>query len=364
MITNYPDKNSLKEVFSSELSITALKNLCQENGIFLLSSNKEDVIKTAHLFYWGFSDINRVSEQMEDSKNYKKSFRLAIDPAEDYSSDDGIFKEYLSLITKYRTSVASISGIKFETFTIDNSVPSTPHIKAIVEYEKRRKGRVKLLDKIPQRFSMDIFEEDNKIIVDVIFDERNNVQMAKKIIDDTLAITSNFKAPKQITLNSLTIAERVELYDRFLSRRFANWKIEAVKNIKVQMPDGFEIDDEDGEEERVENNFLAGIESALFSGTGLRTNPIVVDAVSKGYFFPKASIMLEHKREAIKMLLEVSFNTDDLVLELSVISTFEIEDGKEYKHPMLIEEQKSELQYFHGVLNTIYSELIQERENN
>ena len=50
MITNYPDKNSLKEVFSSELSITALKNLCQENGIFLLSSNKEDVIKTAHLF--------------------------------------------------------------------------------------------------------------------------------------------------------------------------------------------------------------------------------------------------------------------------------------------------------------------------
>ena len=121
--------------------------------------------------------------------------------------------------------------------------------------------------------------------------------------------------------------------------------------------------DEEDEFEEVENNFLEGIESALLSGSGLRANPIVIDAVNRGYFFPKASIMFGHRNEALKLLLDISFNTDELVLELSVLSKYEVEDERAYKHPIPPEDQESALQYFHAVLATIYSQILAERED-
>ena len=148
---------------------------------------------------------------------------------------------------------------------------------------------------------------------------------------------------------------------RLFTYNFSDWKIEAVKNIKVQMSETEDIPDEDAEVEEIENNFLTGIESALFSGSGLRTNPIVVDAVNRGYFFPKATIMFEHKRDAIKLLLDISFNSDELLLEVSIISTYEVDDERTYKRPMLPDDQETILQYFHSVIAEIYGNLLAER---
>ena len=362
MITGYPDKNSLKEVLSTELSITALKHLCRKNGVFLLSNKKEDVINTAHLFYWGFEDINRISQLMEDQKNYKKSFRLAVekDSAFETDEDSNTFKDFFALVSSYRAGIATQKRITFENFFIDQQ-GEQPHIKASVEYKRKRKGRVKLMDEVTQRFSFDAFEEGDKIIVDIVFDDRSSVQVAKSIITDSVAVSNEFKVPKQISLKSLTISERVDLFDRFFAYRFNDWMIDAVKNIKVQMSEGNPADDEE-EAEEVENNFLVGIESALFSGSGLRTNPIVIDAVNRGYFFPKASVMFEHRREALKLLLDISFNTDELVLELSILSTYEVEDDRPYKHPIPPEDQESALQYFHSILAKIYTQILAERE--
>lgn len=363
MITSYPDKNSLKEALSTELSISAVRQLCKNNGVFLLSNSKKDVTNTAHLFYWGFSDINKISELMEDSKNYKKSFQLTIDREAAFitNADSSTFNDFFSFISAYRSGVAIQNGINFETFVIDQS-NGTPHLKATVQYKKKRKGRVKLMDEITHRFSFDAYEANDKIIIDVVFDDRNSVQVAKRIITDSVATSEEFCSPKQISLLSLTTSERVELFDRFFAFHLNNWKIEAVKSIKVQRSEENESDN-DEEVEEVENNFLTGIESALFSGSGLRTNPIVIDAVNKGYFFPKSTVMLEHRKDAVKLLLDISFNTDDLVLELSVITTYEIEDDRAYKNPIPPEEQEEALQYFHSVLSTIFTQLLSERES-
>lgn len=362
MITSYPDKNSLKEALSTELPTTALKHICRKNGVFLLSNKKDDVINTAHLFYWGFNDINHMSQLMEDSKNYKKSFRLAVEKNGDFVADEetDMFNDFFALVSSHRAGAAIQKGITFESYYIENQ-NEHPHLKASVEYKRKRKGRVKLMDEVVQRFSFDAFEENDKIIVDIVFDDRNSVQVAKNIIKDSVAASDEFKIPKQISLRSLTTPERVDLFDRFFAYRFDDWMIEAVRNIKVQMPDGMQIDDEDAEE--MENNFLVGIESALLSGSGLRTNPIVMDAVNRGYFFPKASVMFEHRIEALKLLLDISFNTDDLVLELSIISTYEVEDDRPYKHPIPPEDQENVLQYFHNVIAQIYTQIITERED-
>ena len=364
MITGYPDKNSLKEALNTEFSVTALKRLCKHNGVFLLSNKKEDITNTAHLFYWGFEDINRISQLMEDAKNYKKSFRLILEKDDSFAIDDEstVFNDFLQLITHYRSGVAIQKKILFDSFFVQNS-NGQPHIKACVEYKRKRKGRVKLMDEISQRFSFDAFQKDNNIVVDVIFDDRSSVQVARSIITDSISITNEFRIPKQISLKGLTTAERVDLFDRFFTYHFDYWMIDAVRNIKVQMSESLSLDDEsDDDAEEVENNVLAGIESALFAGSGLRTNPIVVDAVNKGYFFPKATVMLEHRIDALKLLLDISFNTDDLVLELSILSTYEIEDERAYKNPIPPEEQENALQYFHEILVKIYDQILIERE--
>lgn len=360
MISSYPDKNSLKEALSSELSMTAIKQICKENGILLLSADRNAVINAAHLFYWGYADINRFSQLMEDYKNYKKSFRISLNETdtEDGSLDEGYFNEFISLISTYRAEIAHHQDVSFEGFSVQNG---GSHLKAIVEYKKKRKGRVKLMDVVSHRFSFDAFEESGKVIIDVIFDDRSSVQMAKKIFTNAVSTSKNFETPKQISLQPLTTEERIGLFDRLFTYNFSDWKIEAVKNIKVQMSETEDIPDEDAEVEEIENNFLTGIESALFSGSGLRTNPIVVDAVNRGYFFPKATIMFEHKRDAIKLLLDISFNSDELLLEVSIISTYEVDDERTYKRPMLPDDQETILQYFHSVIAEIYGNLLAER---
>lgn len=363
MITGYPDKNSLKEALNTEFSVTALKRLCKHNGVFLLSNKKEDITNTVHLFYWGFEDINRISQLMEDAKNYKKSFRLILEKDDSFTIDDesAVFNRFLQLITQYRNGVAIQKQILFDSFFVQN-FNGQPHIKACVEYKRKRKGRVKLMDEILQRFSFDAFQKENNIVVDVIFDDRSSVQVARSIITDSISSTNEFKIPKQISLKGLTTAERVDLFDRFLTHYFDHWMIDAVRNIKVQMSEGLSSDDESDDAEEVENNVLVGIESALFAGSGLRTNPIVVDAVNKGYFFPKATIMLENRNDAVKLLLDIAFNTDDLVLELSILSTYEIEDERVYKNPIPPEDQEYALQYFHEILVGIYNQILIERE--
>lgn len=365
MITCYPDKNSLKQVFNTELSISTLKYMCKKNGIFLLSNNKASVIDTAHLFYWGFEDINQISQCMENMKNYKKAFRLTLDKKTSFVSegDCSTFQGFFALVSSYRTGIAPRKGITFERFVIEQGKNQSAHLKATVEYKKKRKGRVKLLDEISQHFSFDAFEENDKIIIDVVFEDHNSVQVAKAVIANSVTGSDEFDRPKQISLRELTISERVELFDLFFAYHLKDWKIEAVKNIKVQTSEQYDTDENEEEAEEAENNFLSGIESALFSGSGLRTNPIVIDAVNRGYFFPKATVMLEHRCDALKLLLDISFNTDELLLELSIISTYEVEDDRIYKHPIPPEDQEDILQYFHGVLADIFMQLVSQRED-
>ena len=366
MITSYPDKNSLREVFDGEVSISALKNICKENGIFLLSTNKKEVINTAHLFYWGFNDVNKFSGLMEDYKNYKKAFRLQLssgeneanEQVEDDESDN--FMKFYEVINSYRGNLAPLQGINFTELTIDGT-SDTRFLKATIEYKKRRKGRVKLMDEVTQKFSFEVTQDDNKqIIIDFVLDDRNNINVAKTLIANALASNDEFSQPTQISLSTLATADRVELFDRFLTYTFKGWRVEAVKNIKVQKDANLDFDED---EEEIENNFLEGIESALFTGSGLRSNPIIVDAVEKGYFFPKATLLFEHRLEAIKLLVDISFNTDDLLLEISIVASYEIADGQALKHPISVTEQTQALQYFHGVISEIYYTLKEERLN-
>ena len=359
MITDYPEKASPKEVFSSNFSATALKRLCKANGIFLLSSDKELLIKDAHLFYWGFNEINQISNYIDDEKNYKKSFRLKIS-CEQSAPEASSFDDFYNALTVYRNSLAGNNGITFDSYNLFTQNDAKILIGEI-SYKKRKPGKVELLREVTQRFSFAAQESsDGNLIIDFIFNDRGDVNVAKRMISTAIAPSDTLKEPVQISLKSLSISERVGLFDRFFRYTFESWRIGTIQSIKISDAQD-EFSDEE-EQEELEESILSGIKSALLSGTGLRSNPIVIQAVDKGYFFPKATIMFEHKRDAEKILVDFAFNSDELLLEINMVTTYEVEDGRTYKCPMMPDEQAEILHGFHDIMQNIYKEIIDERE--
>lgn len=358
MIMNYPEKSSLKEVLSTKLSITALKSICRNNGVFLLSADKDIVIRDAHLFYWGFTDINRISNYMEDEKNYKKSFRIKL-LFDSHETDADAFREFYSKLLNYRNTMAAADNIRFESFNIVTD-GNDQKLTGEVSYTKRKPGKVELLSEVIERFSFQAQKySDTDINIDFIFNDRGDIAIAKKIITTAIATSNDFGTPTQTSLRALTIPERVELFDRFFSYNFDDWRIDSIQNIKIS--DGDEVLEDDDDQDNFEISILSGIKSALLSGSGLRSNPIVVQAVDKGYFFPKATIMFEHRREAQKILVDISFNSDELLLEIVMIATYEIDDGHPYKHPLSVDKQEKILQEFHDIIQEIYNHIREER---
>lgn len=362
MITNYPEKATLKEVLSTSLSITALKNICKNNGVFLLSSDKETVIRDAHLFYWGLDDINLISNQMEDAKNYKKSFRLKLqyEPSAE-AEDKNAFLEMYSVLSNYRNSMASTDQVSFESLNIVTNNGQQVLVGEI-SYKKRKPGKVELLSEVTQQFSFQVKTSDTaEVDIDFIFNDRSDVAIAKKLVNNAIVTSQSLKPPTQISLKPLKTSERVELYDKFFDYGFQDWRRISIEDIKIS--DGQE-DNENEDEEELTQNILSGIKSAHLSGTALRTNPFVIQAVDKGYFFNKSTIRFEHKREAQQILIDVAFNSDDLLLEISMITTFEVEDDRPYKHPMLVDDQKIILEEFHDVIQVLYGQILAARQTN
>lgn len=357
MITLYPEKASLKEVFSSNFSTTALKRLCKANGVFLLSSEKETLIREAHLFFWGFNEINQISNYIDDEKNYKKSFRLKINCEQ---TETDCFDDFYNALTTYRNSVANVDNITFDSYHL--SIEDGDKIlTGEVSYKKRKPGKVELLREVTQRFSFSAQKaSDGNINIDFIFNDRGDVNVAKRMINTAIAPSDSLSEPTQISLKSLSIAERVSLFDRFFRYTFQSWRLDTIQSIKISDVEE-ELPDENGQEE-LEESVLSGIKSALLSGTGLRSNPIVIQAVDRGYFFPKATIMFEHKREAEKILVDFAFNSDELLLEISMVTTYEVEDGRSFKRPMMPEEQAEILHEFHDIMQHIYKEIIDAHE--
>lgn len=44
-----------------------------------------------------------------------------------------------------------------------------------------------------------------------------------------------------------------------------------------------------------------------------------------------------------------------------MVATYDVEDGRLYKHPMLPEDQTEILRYFHDIMQQIYKDLIAAR---
>lgn len=356
MLQFYPDKNSLKEVMSQKLSLTNIKDMCRTNGVFLLSNNKECLINTAHLFFWGYNEINFLADAMDDERNNKKSIRLNIQPALGCQTNtyDVLLNQIKSRLSSQKTN---------ERLQIKEVRTISEHVQEIeFRYVKHQKGRVRLLDEVEKTFTLLITgHNDKSAVIDVTHDDASDVKIVKDEIQQLIGINGKNIVIKQVDLKSLLLENRVMLFDRFFSYTFLNWQTDEIKSIKLVKDEEFMDPDDDEEGENLDYSILSGINSALLKGTALRTNAFVQNCLKKGYYFSQATVRLAHKIESIKVSIDIIFRGENRQLEINVAASYEVEEGRDYKKTLPVNEQRDYLRYFHDIINEIYSQLLIEQ---
>lgn len=356
MLEFYPDKNSLKEVMLQKLSISDVKEMCKANGIFLLSNDKECVVNSAHLFFWGYNDINFLANAIDDERNNKKSIRLSVEPKQ------GERSTYNALLNKIQNRLNSQRD--YERLTIEEVRNiDTNKQEVVFRYIKHQKGRVRLLDEVQKNFTLLITgNEDNSAVIDVTHDDSSDVKIIKDEVQRLIGTDENVYV-KQVTLKTLTLANRVNLFDRFYGYAFDNWLTDEIKSIKLVKDEQYleNEDDADDDGEHIDNSILSGINSALLTGTALRTNVFVQNSLQKGYYFSQTTVRLAHKIEGIKISIDIIFRGKERLLEINVSGSYEIEDGRDFKKALPINEQREYLRCFHDIINDIYEQLLTEQ---
>lgn len=191
------------------------------------------------------------------------------------------------------------------------------------------------------------------MIIDVTYDDVGDVKVIKAEIEK---LAGREAAIKHISLKALSLENRVALFDQFFLYEFEEWRMEEVKSIKLVKDETY-VAEEDEDGESVDDSILTGINSALLQGTALRTNAFVQNSLKRGYYFSQSTIKLTHRREAIKIIIDIVFRGDNRQLEINVSGSYETEDGRDYKKALPIQDQRRYLRYFHDTINGIYDGL-------
>lgn len=351
MINYYPDKNTLREVLETKLSSASVKELCRSNGIFLFSQASSDLLDTASLIFWGFHDINRLSQNIDDSKNYKKSIRYELTTKKTNETLMDSFGTYINDKRHTQRDDARVKIVEIRNVQLSNK----PAKEITIQYLKRQPGRVHLLSDVERQFAIIVMSGiKGSLIFDVIHNDSSDIKIANDILGDYRMANSNIEA-RQVSLKALIIKNKVALFDKLFSYKHKDWIREEIKSIEVERDAELEDDDE----EKVEEDLLQGINSALLKGSGLRTNSFVQKCLDQGYYFGQTSIKYGHKREAIKIILNISFKSKEKFAEIAISNSYEIEDSKEVRKVLPISEQKEILRYFHSILISIFYNLVE-----
>lgn len=366
MIKSYPDKNSLKEVMINWISIRPLKEFCKERGIIIPTNRSVVVGEYAHLIFWGYDDIQKLSELMDDKNNYKKSAQMVVNVDNINSENNTPIKVITTTVENMQSKVLEKDGLEIKK--IQNLNDSGTKKEIILEYSKVKKGMVDLLAKEKKVITVELEEKGNDVIFNVIHEDSVDLNKVQKFIETIKSETTEAEIKENhVTLDNLTVSERINLFDNFFKYNFDNWIFDGLKSLKVKKNKA-EVDEieENGnnEDEIVKNDVLAGINSALLKGNGLRTNKFVIDCINGGFYFTGAEVKLNHKIDAISIVIVISFNENSGILEIKISESYDIIDGKESKRVLFESEQKKYLSYFNDVMREIYNNILLERSNN
>lgn len=347
MVVRYIDNKELKRVVEDgKLKPFKIKSILKAQGIILTTTNAEQIAQQIYPILWGSSDIEMLSQSVDDGNNYIKSsiMEIKVNDAENIMDDlEDFFDNATFGSTKYRLS--RINRVS------DNQIALK------LEYSITRPGRIEFISKQKKVTDIIITQKDN---TKALFDVRQASNGEMKEINKFLEIaTANDKSvhTAHISLKNLTNENRIAFFDEFVNTKFLGWRFLTVTKVELKKNEEDEITELNDEEDSAIAN-LQGITSAILNGTSIRNNSFVQECLKNNFYISTMGYKFENLDDYIEVVVEINFKYDDL--KIDICKTYEYDNDIEdlRLHPIIHSEQEIILKMFQDAAYKKYTEIL------
>lgn len=338
MIENYPDDADVYEIISSKMPFGNVRDFFKKRGMIYIVNKRTEVALYCSRLFLGFEDYEEMRSQTETKRNLKKISGVELKTP----------KELSEIATVLSSKKGDILDEKANLTLKEVVLQEDGTVKGVISYQSKNVGKVDLLRKEDRESKFEIEEREDRKIVLIHHDKNDDYVKILEAMDNISKDLSDEEGilPQILTLERLTIPQRIEFFDRLLAYEYDDWRLENVISIKIRK--GEELEDEILERD------LSGINEALLKGDNLRTNAVVQKFETSGYYFSGITIKLAHKREPIKISVEMLFKSKPELPEINITKSVEIIDDEEVKKILHGNEQNEYLKMFWGIFENIY----------
>lgn len=344
-LKRYPTKLSLKRAMKNYMNWTDVFEFLRERGILVSAVSKDDFAKTGMNFYFSRSTYLDLKQRLDGEINYVKSSRYYI-PKEEV--DD--LKESLSVITGNK-----IGSDNTKVTLIDKSDDTW---EFQINYIESKPGMMSLLDETERQISVTINNHETFSSLDFNLESAND----HKKVNEILTLLQNKNPDIQfslsdIELNKLSSKNKIALFKQYFESKNSEWELKKILKLKVNRhtKNLKSI-------QKLEQDLLQGINSALLDGENLIENQFVENITKKDFHFTMASLRYDSKITPEYIDFSIEFKSRPARFEAKIISSGEYEEAengmKENKKTFKKDRQNIIIFEFQNEFYNIYKKLL------
>lgn len=345
MIETYPDDSDIVELVSSMIPLTQTVNYYQRRGIFYVSDSREKIAPYCSRLLLGWADLEELRKKTESLRKNKRISGLILNTNSNVEDITSALREYsgASLNTRQNLKITNVNVLedKSTEVTITYNTKDCGKIQLIRTDERECKFKLENKESYTQITMNHEKNEDHTMVLETIDLISKNLPEQEKIL------------PEKINLERLTILQRIEFFDKMLQYEYRDWRLEDVISIKIRRG-------EDIKDQEIKEKDLRGIKEVVFNGDSLRGNSIVKRFEGNGYYFSGNTILLAHKKEPIKIEVELLFKVRPILPEIAIKKAFEIIEEKPERIPLDDSKQTEYLNLFWETMLGIYMGYLKE----
>lgn len=353
MVSRYVDNKELKRVIEDgKLKSFKIKKILKDQGIILTSKNAGQIAEQVYPILWGSSDIEKMSQSVDDGENYIKSSVIELETTDD--EDIIIALEDFFGNSVFRDSRYS----KIRSSRLDDE-----HLLLQLKYAIERPGRIEFISKQYKNTDIVVSKMPNgKALLDVRQASASEMKELNRILDNTLKKDTSVYA-RHLSLGNLTNENRVAFFDEFIKNKFQGWRFDTVTKVALKKyEENFEEDDDGDEEENVPQTDLQGITSAILNGTSIRNNSFVQQCLNNDFYITTMGYKFEHVEEFLGVVVEINFKYDDMKIDICKTYEYDAESEQMRLHPALKDIQENILKLFQKVAYDQYVKIVERQK--
>lgn len=322
----YPSESDYRVIVEEELGRDTMQRFLRGEKHFLVHTHTTSrVANVSRRVLFGYNETETLRKDALKYEKKKKSTAFTI--TSEASLDD----------LEADLHDAQIDGELFhdnKELCVEGTRRTEEGLEVEVGYVHKRATQRRLLNADPKTTSVFIVETED--------DSVRTVKQDYEKIDEFNAVKDFFegwnrsrKAEDQdpvekidITLDRLSLEDRVELFNDILGYEPGAWRLEDVLRIGIEQGEDLEevlgeYDDEDELEELLDEH-LRGITNAVLTGEGLRSNRFVQTCVDNGYYFKSGKLLFANTDVARQVEILIEFKS-------SPKDNFDITLAQEYR---------------------------------